>query len=57
MLAAITQSGQRRLEVMRDIVGHLFQSAHQSFDPIQHGIDGMRQAVEFIAAAGDRQTA
>ena len=53
----LAQSGQRRAHVMGDIVGDLLQALHQGRDPIQHPIEGQRQAVEVVIGASDRHTA
>ena len=42
---------------MGDIVGHLLQAAHQRFDALEHGVDVVGEAVEFVAGAGNRQPA
>ena len=55
LLGAIAQAGERRLEIVRDIVGDLLQAAHQRLDALEHGVEVFRQPVEFVAGAGDRQ--
>ncbi len=56
-LAAIAQPGQRRLEVVRDVVGHRLEPVHQGFDALQHRVEVARQTVELVAAPDDRQPA
>ena len=36
LLAAVAQPGQRRLEIMGDIVGHLLEAAHERLDALEH---------------------
>ena len=40
---------------MGDIVGDFLEAVHQRLDPLQHGIEVFREAIEFVAAAPDRQ--
>ena len=42
---------------MRDVVGDFLQTPHQRFDALEHGIEVIGKPVEFIAGAGDRQSA
>ena len=42
---------------MGDIVRHLLEAGHQRFDPLQHGVEIVRQPIEFVAAASHRQPA
>ena len=56
-LGAVAQPGQRRLQVMRDVVGDLLQALVQVGDPGQHGVEVFGQAVELVAGAGHRQPA
>ena len=42
---------------MGDIVGDFLEAPHQGLDPVQHLVQIMRQAIEFIAAACDRNSA
>jgi len=55
LLGAVAQPRQRRLQIVRDVVGNFLQPHHQGFDPLQHGVEVFRQPVEFVAAAPDRQ--
>ena len=54
-LDAVAQAVERRLEIVRDIVGDLAQSRHQLLDPRQHEVEALRQAVELVARAVHRQ--
>ena len=53
----IAQPGERRAQVVGDVVGDLAQALHQFADPPQHLVQAFRQPVEFVARAGDRQPA
>ena len=53
-LGAVAQAVERRLEVVGDVVGHLAQGAHQLLDARQHGVEALRQAVELVAGAVER---
>ena len=55
LLGAVAQARQRRLEIVRDIVGDLLQAVHQRLDALEHGVEIVGQPVEFVAGAGDRQ--
>ena len=55
LLAAVAQPGQRRLEIMGDIVGHLLEAAHERLDALEHGIEVVGEPIELVAGAGDRQ--
>ena len=52
---AIAQTRERRLEIVRDIVGDLLQAMHQRLDALKHDVEVFRQPVELIAGTGDRQ--
>ena len=54
-LRAIAQTRQRRLEVMRDIVGDLAQPPHQLTDALQHRVEISRETIELVARIGSRQ--
>ena len=54
LLAAVAQPRQRRPQIVRDVVGHFLQAAHQRLDALQHGVEVERQPVEFVARPGDR---
>ena len=55
LLGAVAQARQRRLQIMGDVVGDLLQPAHQRLDALQHGVEVLREPVELVAAAADRQ--
>ena len=57
LFGAPAQPRQRRLEIMRYIVGDLLQAGHQFADAIQHDVEVLHQPVEFVAGSGDRQPA
>ena len=55
-LCSIAQTRQRRLEIVRNVIGDLLQTAHQGFDTFQHdGEFSPRRSV--IACACNRQSA
>ena len=56
-LGAVAQAGERRLQVVGDVVGHLAQRRHQLLDARQHGVEALRQPVELVAGAGQRDAA
>jgi len=56
-LQPIAQSGQRRLQIVGDIVGDMLYAAHQPFYAPEHGVQIFRQAIEFVAGARHLQTA
>ena len=45
----VAQAGERRAQVMRDIVGNLLQAFHQFRDPAEHLVEAFRQPVQFVA--------
>ena len=51
----IAQAGERRAQIMRDIVGDLAADPHQHADAAEHGVEAFGEPVEFVAGAGDRQ--
>src|SRR5664279_1973282 len=53
LLAAIAQARERRLEIVRDIVGDLLQAVHQRLDALQHDVEVLGQPIELVAGAGD----
>ena len=55
LLGAVAQPRQRRLQVVGDVVGNFLQPRHQRLDALQHGVEVFREAIEFVAAAPDRQ--
>ena len=55
-LRPVAQSRQRCFEIVRDIVGHLAQPSHELLDTVEHSVEIAPEFVEFIAAAGDRNT-
>ena len=55
LLGAVAQPRERRLEVVRDIVGDLLEAVHQRLDALQHGVEVAGEPVELVAGAGDRQ--
>ena len=55
LFGAVAQPRQRRLQIVGDVVGDFLQPHHQRFDALQHGVEIFRQAIEFVAAAPDRQ--
>ena len=57
LLGAVAQPRQRRLQIVGDIVGDFLQPHHQGLDPLQHGVEVFGEAIEFVAAASDRQPA
>ena len=56
-LGVISQAGERRAQVMRDVVGNLAQAFHQLGDSAQHLVEAFRQPVQFVAGARHRQAA
>ncbi len=55
LLGAVAQPGQRRFQIMGDIVGYFPHLGHQLVDAIQHGIEILRQPVKLVLAPGLRQ--
>ena len=55
LLGAVAQARQRRLEIVGDVVGDFLQPRHQRLDPLQHGVEVFREAIELVAAAPHRQ--
>ena len=51
----VAQAGERRAQVVRDVVGHLAQALHEIADPREHLVEALRQPVELVAGAGNRQ--
>ena len=56
-LGVVAQAGQRRAQIMGDVVGDFPQALHQLADPLEHGVEASRQPVQFVAGAGHRQAA
>ena len=56
-LGAIAQPRQRRLEIVRDVVGDFLEAVHQRLDALEHGVEVVGETVELVAGAGDRQAA
>ena len=56
-LGAVAQTGQRRLQVVGDVVGNLLQPLVELGDAGEHRVEVCRQAVELVAGAGHRQPA
>ena len=54
-LRPVAQPGQRRLQVVGDVVRDLPQPFVQIGDAGQHGVEVFRQPVELVAGAGHRQ--
>ena len=53
-LGAVAQPVERRLEIVGDVVGDLAQGRHQLLDAVEHGVEALRQAVELVAGAVER---
>ena len=56
-LGAVAQPRERRLEIMRDIVGDLAQRQHQFLDAGKHGIETLRQAIQLVAGPAEGNAA
>ena len=56
-LRPVAQPCQRRLQIVRDIVGHFAQAAEQLLDPLQHLVHIARQPVDLVMRALERQPA
>ncbi len=57
LLGTVAQPGERRAEVVGDIVGNFAHADHQPGDAGDHGVEVGRQPVELVAGAGQRQAA
>src|SRR5258708_21405913 len=56
LLQPSAHSGQRRSQVVRDIVAYLLDLPHQCFDAVQHQVKVLGNAVPFVIAAAERDT-
>ena len=56
-LEALPQAGQRRPEVVGDVVRHLLQAADQALDPFQHRVEAGGEMVELVVGAVQRDPA
>src|SRR5271166_3589415 len=45
----------RRLQVVSDIIRHVFEPGHEVLDAVQHGVQVLAQAVELVVASCHRK--
>ncbi len=50
----VAQAGQRRLEIVGDIVGDFLQALQQLLDAVEHGVEIGGEPIEFVIAPGER---
>ena len=55
LFGVVAQAGQRRAQVMGDIVRNLANPLHQRGDAVEHGVEIARQPVQFVVRAGEGQ--
>src|SRR5271170_1056225 len=49
LLEPVSEMGERRAQIMRDIVRNLAQAFHEPADPVEHIVDGGGETIEFVA--------
>jgi hypothetical protein len=52
---SVAQPGQRRLEIVGDIVGHFLEAVHERLDALQHDVEVAGEPVELVAGPRDRE--
>lgn len=53
-LQAVAKVGQRRAQIVGNVVTGLAQAVHQHLDAIEHAVDRGRQPLQFATLAGHR---
>ena len=56
-LDAVAEPGQRRLQIVGDVVGDVLDAVEQMLDPLEHGVEAVGQPVELVAGAGHLEPA
>ena len=54
LLQAAAHAGERRAQVVRDVVGRLLHLAHQRLDAVEHAIEVLGEPVPFVAGSAQR---
>ena len=54
LLQAAAHAGERRAQIVRDVVGRLLHLAHQRLDAVEHEIEVLGEPVPFVARAAQR---
>ena len=56
-LGPVAQPIERRLEIVRDVVGDLAQAGHQLLDALEHGVELAGKPIELVVGAVARNAA